>query len=441
MPRKKKSRGRRVNGEGSLYQLSDGRWCYAITFTGEIKPRYFTAKDADEAVRKKNEALLTLSQNGFLPKKNQLTVGEWLDFWMANYKASDLTDTGWESYENEINFRIRPHIGNLKLSELRPLDVQQWVNKLSKNGRRDGNGGLAPKTVVRAFGVLRQALDKAVEEELILFNPSANKIGTKKQINLPKILKPQIKHMTVDDAAAFLEAIKDDYMYPAIITDLMTGLRRGELLGLKWKDFDLNKKYTVTVRRQLVRKSSGKCMLVERVKTATGYRELQLPPNLIAILKQHQQQQWGQKQKLTGNAEDPADSNVVAIKSRKDPQGEDLVFCWPDGRWYTPDHFYRHLQRLLKKHGFEKLSVHGLRHTYATSLLALGIDISVLSKNLGHTDIAATAIYLHSNREREKAAAAKMGNALLKKPKRYTITNTMTNKPKKSIKKSKKTGS
>lgn len=412
MPRKKKTRGRRANGEGSLYQRSsDGLWIYEITFPGESKPRYFSGKTAEQAIEKKEAALKTLYVNGFLPKKNKVTVGEWLDFWMNTYKVSDLTDTGRESYENEIKYRIKPHIGSILLADLRPLDIQQWINKLSIEGRKDGKGGLAPKTVVRAFGVLRQALDKAVEQELIISNPAAKKAGNKNQINLPKVPKPQIKHMTVNDVAAFLEAIKDDYMYSAIVTSLMTGLRRGELLGLKWKDIDL-KKGTILVRRQLVRKASGECKLEERVKTDTGYRELQLPPELITILKKHKHQQWEQKQSLIGNAD--SDSKVVAINSRKDPQGEDLVFCWPDGRWYAPDHFYRHLQRLLKKHGFERLSVHGLRHTYATSAVALGIDISVLSQNLGHADIATTAIYLHSDKDREKAAAEKIANAFLK---------------------------
>lgn len=414
MPRKKKTRGRRANGEGSLYQRSsDGLWIYEITFPGESKPRYFSGKTAEKAIEKKDEALKTLYVNGFLPKKNKTTVGEWLDFWLTNYKIADLTDTGRESYENEIKYRIKPHLGNILLSELRPLDIQQWINKLSTEGRKDGKGGLAPKTVVRSFGVLRQALDKAVEQELIISNPAAKKTG-KNQINLPKVPKPQIKHMTVDDTAAFLQAIKDDYMYPAIVTGLMTGLRRGELLGLKWKDIDL-KKGTILVRRQLVRKASGECKLEERVKTDTGFRELQSPPELITILKKHKQQQWEQKQNLRG------DTKVIDIKSkektkksRNDPQAEDLVFCWPDGRWYAPDHFYRHLQRLLNKHGFERLSVHGLRHTYATSAVALGIDISVLSQNLGHADIATTTIYLHSDKDREKAAAEKIANAFLK---------------------------
>lgn len=450
MPRKKKTRGRRVNGEGSLYQLQDERWCYAITFKGESKTRYFTGKTADEAVAKKDEALKTLTQNGFLPKKNQLTVGEWMDFWMNTYKSSDLTESGWESYENEINFRIKPHIGSLKLADLRPLDIQQWVNKLSKNGRREKKfkkkddkekaepkvepviKGLSPKTVVRTWGVLRQALDKAVEQELILSNPA-----NKKLVNLPKIPKPQIKHMTVDDAAAFLEAIQDDYMYQAIITDLMIGLRRGELLGLKWKDIDF-KKGTVLIRRQLIRLTSGETKLQERLKTDAGYRELELPTALITLLKDHKKQQLETRQELIGKEESPA-AKVVELAKKKDPQAEDLVFCWPDGRWYTPDHFYRHLQRLLKKHGFEKLSPHGLRHTYATSSVALGVDVSVLSKNMGHTDIATTTIYLHSDREREKAAAAKIEQALLK-PK-GTITNTITNKAKNLGKKSKKTGS
>lgn len=435
MPRKKKTRGRRVNGEGSLYQMKDGRWCFAITFKGETKPRYFTSKDADEAVRKKDDALATYNQNGYLPKKNKLTVSEWLDFWMNNYKVSNLTDTGWESYRNEIDLRISPHIGNLQLADLRSLDVQQWVNKLSKDGRKDGKGGLQPKTVNRCFGVLRQALDKAVEQELIISNPA-----NKKAVNLPKVPKPKIKYLPVNEAAAFLKSIQDDYLYPAIVTDLMTGLRRGELLGLKWKDINL-KKGTITVRRQLLRKASGENLLVERVKTETGYRELEISPALVEILTKHKQQQWAIKKELKGIVEE-AENKVVEInKQKKDPQSEDQVFCWPDGRWYTPDHFYRHLQRLLKNNGFEKLSVHGLRHTYATSAVALGIDISVLGKNLGHTDIGTTSIYLHSDREREKAAAIKIENALLKKPKRYTITNTITNKGKKSARKTKKTGS
>lgn len=261
--------------------------------------------------------------------------------------------------------------------------------------------------------------------------------ANKKLVNLPKIPKPQIKHMTVDDAAAFLEAIQDDYMYQAIITDLMIGLRRGELLGLKWKDIDF-KKGTVLIRRQLIRLTSGETKLQERLKTDAGYRELELPTALITLLKDHKKQQLETRQELIGKEESPA-AKVVELAKKKDPQAEDLVFCWPDGRWYTPDHFYRHLQRLLKKHGFEKLSPHGLRHTYATSSVALGVDVSVLSKNMGHTDIATTTIYLHSDREREKAAAAKIEQALLK-PK-GTITNTITNKAKNLGKKSKKTGS
>jgi integrase len=424
MARPKKTRGRRANGEGSLYQRkSDERWVYAITFKGESKPRYFTGVTADEAIQKKDEALATIYQHGFLPEKNRLTVEQWMDSWMEIYKASDLTDNGRESYENEIDLRIRnSNIAKILLSELSTQDVQKWINKLNKSGRKDGKGGLAPKTVVRCWGVLNQALEKAVEEKYIVANPA-----TKKLVNLPKIPKPQIKHMKIDDAAAFLEDIKDDYMYPAIVTSLMVGLRRGELLGLKWKDIDF-KKGTVLIRRELLRTKTGP-KLVERVKTDTGYRELELSPELAALLKEHKRQQLIIKRELM--KEIGREEKVVELKRKKDPQKEDLVFCWPDGTWYTPDHFYRHLQRLLKKHDYEKLSVHGLRHTYATSAISLGVDLAVLQKNLGHADGATTAIYLHSDREREKAAAAKLEQALLKNLS-STITDTITDKSKKT---------
>ena len=408
--RPKKSRGRRANGEGSLYPLQDGRWCYAITFRGETKPRYFTGKTPDEAVGKKNEVLKTLHKNGFLPKKNKVTVEKWMVFWLENYKTSDLSDSGYESYEDEIDLRITPHLGKILLMDLRTLDVQQWVNKLSKAGRKDGKGGLAPKTVVRTFGILRQALDKAVEDELIPSNPAGKNPAGKSLVNLPKIPKPQIKHMPIDDAVAFLQAIKKDYMYPAIMTDLILGLRRGELLGLKWKDVDF-KKGTILIRRQLLRRKAGP-ELAERVKTDSGYRELELPPELIVFLEKYKREQLKVKRQMLGEKE----KKVVELRQkRKDLQEDDLIFCWPDGDWYAPDHLYRHLQRLLKKHGFERLSVHGLRHTYATSAVALGTDLAVLQKNLGHADGATTTIYLHSDRKREKEAAAKLEQTLLKR--------------------------
>lgn len=248
--------------------------------------------------------------------------------------------------------------------------------------------------------------------------------------------------MPTDNAAAFLLDIRNDYMYPAIAADFMIGVRRGELLGFKWKDINF-KKGTILVRRQLIRKKGGGCELVERVKTDAGYRELELPAELAELLKAHKLQQWEIRQQFldkNDKAEGQDKNNkVVDIKKKFDPQAEDLVFCWPDGRWYTPDHFYRHLQRLLKKHKYEPLSVQGMRHTHATTSLALGTDIAVVSKNLGHTTIATTAIYLHSDRKREKAAAKKMGNAFSKKVK-GTITNTITNEARKTTQKIKTSG-
>lgn len=163
--------------------------------------------------------------------------------------------------------------------------------------------------------------------------------------------------MPVDEISSFLHDIKDDYMYPAIVTDLLTGLRRGEVLGLKWKDIDF-KNESILVRRQLIRKRNGP-ELVERAKTDAGYRELEMSPKLIALLKEHKRQQLEIKKQLFGEQSE----KVIKLARKKDPQDEDLVFCWPDGRCFNPDHLYRHLQRLLTKHGYDKLSVHGLRHS------------------------------------------------------------------------------
>lgn len=148
MPRKKKTRGRRANREGSLYQRKDNeRWVYEITFKGESRPRYFTGKTADEAINKKDEALATLHQSGFIPLKSGLTVGQWMDTWMDVYKASDLADR--ESYDTEVE-RIKYTLKDIRLPELTSMDVQKWVNYLRKSGRKDKKGG---RLKSRLFGL------------------------------------------------------------------------------------------------------------------------------------------------------------------------------------------------------------------------------------------------------------------------------------------------
>jgi Site-specific recombinase XerD len=249
---------------------------------------------------------------------------------------------------------------------------------------------LSAKTVKYIHGILLQALDQAIKERLIAYNPANT--GS---IQLPRREKPDIQPLYTDQARDFLLAIKDDWLYPLFLTDISTGLRRGELLGLKWPDINFKDK-TATIKRSLIQ-VGGKPILQESVKTKGSKRVVSLTDDVVAELKKLQDQQEKDRSAL--------DEGLY--------QENDFVFCWQDGRALRPDYVYRHFQKLLKKHNFPMARFHDLRHSFATIMLEQGVEMEVVSTMMGHYSISMTAdIYSHVRQELQDTAASKMNAAL-----------------------------
>jgi len=386
MAKKRKSTGRRLNGEGSIYQRNDGRWCCQIAIEG--KPRYLYGKTAQE-VKNKRDELKDQASKGILPEPNKVTVEQWLKTWMEEYKKNKLKPSTFHSYNQLIKLHINPRIGAKKVKDLRPSQIQKMINECYREGRKDGTGGLSGRTVKYIHSILLQALDQAIKEKLIAYNPASAD-----SISLPRHEKPEIQPLYTEQARDFLRAIKENRLYPLYLTDISTGLRRGELLGLQWPDISFTDK-TATIKRSLIQ-VGGNVVLQESVKTKKSKRIVSLTDDVIAELRRLKARQ-AQDKLLMGEA------------YHKD----NFVFCWEDGRPLRPDYVYHHFVRLLEELNLPKSRFHDLRHSFATIMLEQGVDLETTSAMLGHNSLAITAdIYTHVRQEIQAAAANKMNDAL-----------------------------
>ncbi len=389
---------KRGHGEGSISQRKDGRWMGQITIgvdpvTRKSKRLTFYGKTRKEVQDKIREAL-NQKDRGLLSEPSRMTLGEWLKTWLEDYKKQELKISTWESYKSLIEDHMVPELGYIKLNKLKTNDIQRFYNSKLENGRKDGKGGLSARTVRYIHTVLSAALDQAVKEGYILVNPAA-------ATTQPRHVKKEITPLSTDQVKQFLQDIKDDWLYPVFITALGTGLRRGELLGLKWDVVDLETGAAL-IKRELVQ-VKGKVRLEEYTKTKGSTRTIALPDMVIRELKKLRGKQK-QDRLLLGPAY----------------QDNDYVFCWPDGSYIRPDYVYNRLKTLLNEHGLPSIRFHDLRHTFATMLLEAGEHPKVVSEMLGHSSITITLdIYSHVLPSMKEKAAAKLNDILVQNKQVY----------------------
>lgn len=387
---------RRGNGEGCISRRKDGTWCAVITVgrkeNGKPKQRFFYGRTRQEVAEKLNKALADIQQGTYV-EPSRLTVGNWLDTWLNEYKKPEVRPTTWDSYEYTSRVHIKPAIGALKLKDLRPEQLQHLYNEKVK-------AGLSATTVRYIHAVMHQALEQAVKNGLLVRNVS-------EATTLPRQVKKEIHPLTLDQVRRLFQAMEEDRLFPAIYLELATGLRRGELLGLRWQDVDL-KAGTLTVRQELVRirnhdaqEGERKTRLIfQEPKTATSRRTIPIPEDALAELKRWKARQNEEKLLLGPAYEDNG-----------------LVFCAEDGRPLDPRSFTKHFDRMLKRAGLPHIRFHDARHTFATLMLELGEHPKVVQQMLGHSRIAMTLdTYSHVSLDLERQAAARL-NEVLKKEK------------------------
>jgi integrase len=384
---------RRGNNEGTIVLRKDGRWMASITIgrnpeTGKLKRAYFYGKTRKEAADLMAHGLSDLGRGAFVAP-HKMTVGAWLDMWLREYKQPSIRPLTLENYDRVIRCHLKPPLGEIALKGLRPEHVQRLYNKKHQDGSSLG-------TIRVIHAVLHDALKQALKNQLVVRNVS-------EAVVLPSGKQRVIQPLSLQQVRQFLTAIADDWLYPAVLLSFGTGLRRGEVLGLRWQDVDLDAG-VLAVRQTLARAriygtSEAKTrtrLIFQEPKTPESRRTIPIPAEGIEALKRHKAKQ-AQERLLMGEAY----------------HDHGLLFCYPNGRPIAPADFYKRFVRLLRQACMPRIRVHDARHTFATLMLELGESPKTVQTMLGHTTITTTMdIYSHVSLDLEKRAAAKLNEAL-----------------------------
>ncbi len=385
---------RRGNNEGTISKRKDGRWCAAITTgyddEGRQNRQFYYGKTRQEVADKLNQAVHRLSTGTYV-EPNKITVGQWVDTWLNEYKKPSVRPTTYESYEYLTRVHIIPSIGHITLKDLRPEQLQKLYNDKLCKGRTDNSGGLSARTVRYIHIIIHEALSQAVKNNLIVRNVS-------ELTTLPKQSKKEMRVLTLEEQSRFLDTLEDDRLRAAYILALATGIREGELMALRWQDVDL-KEGLIKINRSIKRvknfdrNTTVKTKLIfQEPKTNAGKRTIPLPFSVIGELEAHKKRQLLEK-----------------MEARKVYTDNDLVFCNEIGNPTEPATIAQKFYKLIKKAGIDKANFHALRHTYATRLLEANEHPKVVQEILGHSDISMTLnTYSHVMPEIKKAAAQKI---------------------------------
>ena len=308
-----------------------------------------------------------------------MTLGEWLDRWLAEYKDGTIRPGTLEGYRNYIENYIKPQLGGKQVSLITTQDVQRMYRRLKSGGRvredAEGSKRLSDSTVRHIHTMLHGAMKAAVQAHIIPKNPTENATA-------PKLNYKPMHILTRAELDTFLAVVEQDEVWRDFFqTELMTGLRRGEICGLQWSDFD-GDTGTLKVCRTLHSQRKGEYTVGE-TKTNQGMRTIILPHSVTEILQRRKVDaisQWIFPDPV--KPENPVDPNAA----------------------------YRHMKTLLQRAGLPSIRFHDLRHTFATHALTSGVDAKTLSGILGHTNASFTLdTYTHVTSDMQKQACGIVG--------------------------------
>jgi len=353
-----------------------------VDIKGERKRIYKTIKGTKkEAQKVMNEMLNDLNKGTFIePKK--VNLAEYLDEWMKTYVEPSLAKTTIESYKANIYGHIIPNIGDIEIQKLNPIDIQKFYNKLMTEKNPRTKKPLSTRTIEHIHANLNAALKQAVKLNLISKNPV-------EAVNKPKVKDYKAEVYTEDEVKKLLKYVKSTRLELPVALAVGLGLRRGEVLGLKWDSIDFENKM-LKVESNLVY-AEGKVFLKEP-KSSAGERALVAPDSILEVLKKHKKEQ-----------------SVYRLMLGGEYKNNNLVCCEEDGRPTIPGTLSHRFTRFLVEHDLKEIRFHDLRHTHASLLLKYGISAKVASTRLGHSSIGITLdLYSHVYNEVEVEAANKI---------------------------------
>ena len=373
---------KRPDGDGLVRKRKDGRWegRIVIGHKEDGTPIYKSvfAKTQKELMPKLHGAI-DCYRGADLSEQGNVTLSEWIEQWLASYAEPTLRESTVRGYRSDVRHHIKPALGSKMLRSITQRDVQKFYNALGRKTYKASDGSerqLASATVRGVHMLLHEIMEAAVRSRLIVQNPTDGTV-------IPKLNKPPMKILNEEQLDRFVEAIRAEPLwYDFFYTEITTGLRRGEICGLKWCDLDEESR-TLKICRS-IHSVPGGALEVGNPKTEKGTRTILLPPSTLHVLKERR------KTVLT----------EWIFPSLLEPE-----------KPTAPSAAYHRLKVILNCAGLPDIRFHDLRHTFATHAMRSGVDAKTLSGILGYANASFTLdTYTHVTTDMQKNALVIVGN-------------------------------
>jgi integrase len=359
-----------------IYKNSRGKWEFktraGVKPDGSVrwvKRSFKTKKEAEKAYME----LMNEVHKGTYVTPSKLLYQDFIEQWFETKQHSINIQTK-RVYRGHIDKQIKPLLGQMKLANIKPVHVQNFINELVSSG-------LSPATIRKIHRIVSMSFDYAVKIKELTDNPA-------KYVILPKNTKREMKVWSKEEVEKFLKEVKSSRYYIAFHLALTTGMRQGEILGLRWKDIDFENK-TLTVRQTL---AHNKKEFLNGGKTSNAVRKIDLFDDTIKELKAHRKVILAEK-----------------LKKGDKYQDFDLVVCTSNGTPTSQANIKRVMDNAIKRSNVPKIRFHDLRHTHATHLLEKGENVKVVAERLGHSKSSFTMdVYSHVTPSMQKEMVARL---------------------------------
>jgi len=350
---------------------ADPRTCKRIT-------KYHSFKGTKREAQAELVRLKAAADRGDYVNPAKTTLSQFLDKWEM-WAATQVGAKTLERYCELAAHHVRPHLGAMRIQKIKTVNFVELYAALQRP-KKEGGAGLAPRTVGHVHRLLHRVFGHAVQWDVIANNPVAS-------AQPPRVERAKIEILEPEQIKPVLDALRGRPLYPVAVIGLATGMRRGEIAALRWRDVDGGK---IRVERSLEQTNAG--LTFKAPKTEAGRRTISIPPSVANELKKHWRRQQEQRLALGLGKAGP----------------EDLVFARADGIHWPPDSLTTAWQKTIAALKLPKVTLHALRHTHVSQLIASGLDVVTVSRRIGHSNPTVTlgvSSHLFGNTD-ERAAAA-----------------------------------
>lgn len=348
--------------------------------TGKYRYSTETVRGTREEAKRRRAELIHQLDNGTFVKPSKLTLAEYLERWLNEYARANLAHRTSEGYQL-IGRHLISALGRITLTGLKPEHIQRYMSEKLSSGRADGKGGLSPRTVRHHYVTLHTALGHAVRMGLLSRNVADG-------VSPPRFQRHQWQSLSEFGVSSVLEAARGSRCYPLFYLALYTGLRRSEILALRWCDVDLLL-CRLHVTRSLHQLPGGES-IIRGAKSERSRRVVSLPPSAAQVLQEHREEQ-----------------TMKMAEAGRELREDDLVFSDVQGKPLRPDTVTHAWVKLVRRIGLKGVRLHDARHTHASLMLKQGVHPKIVQERLGHASIQITLdTYSHVAPGLQEAAAA-----------------------------------